>query len=77
MNLLEFVLMCVCVCIIHVQCRVMTEACRMRDVLEDIMEHIFLNLHDIQKNLQFWQSRAEVSKLHLSYNTSIPNRALM
>lgn len=25
------------------------------------MECIFLNLHYIQKNLQFWQSRAEVS----------------
>lgn len=59
------------------QCRVMTEACRICDVLEDIMEHIFLNLHNIQKNLQFWQSRAEVSKPHLSHNSSIPNRALM
>lgn len=46
---------------------VMTEACRMRDVLEDIMEHIFLNLHDIQKNLQFWQSRAEGSNTQKAY----------
>lgn len=40
---------------------VMTEACRICDVLEDIMERIFWNLHNIQKNLQFWQSRAEGS----------------
>jgi nuclear-control-of-ATPase protein 2 len=42
--------------------RVMTEASRVYEVLEDILEHIFLNLHNIQKNLQFWQSRAEVSR---------------
>ena len=40
----------------------MPEACKVLDVLEDILEHVFQNLHDIQKNLQFWQSRAEVSK---------------
>ncbi|KAH9790355.1 protein DGS1 [Citrus sinensis] len=37
------------------------------DVLEDIMEHIFLNLHNIQKNLQFWQSRAEGSNAQKAY----------
>ncbi|KAH9741847.1 protein DGS1 [Citrus sinensis] len=46
---------------------VMTEACRICDVLEDIMEHIFLNLHNIQKNLQFWQSRAEGSNAQKAY----------
>lgn len=46
---------------------VMTEACRICDVLEDIMEHIFLNLHNIQKNLQFWQSKAEGSNAQKAY----------
>lgn len=40
----------------------MTESSGVYDVLEDILEHVFFNLHNIQKNLQFWQSRAEVSK---------------
>ncbi|KAL6284661.1 hypothetical protein ACE6H2_015590 [Prunus campanulata] len=39
---------------------VTTEASRVCDVLHDILEHIFSNLHNIQKNMQFWQSRAEV-----------------
>lgn len=43
-------------------CRNMSEGSRVFNVLEDILEHIFLNLHSIQKNLQFWESRAEVSK---------------
>lgn len=41
---------------------VLSEASRVFDVLEDILDHIFLNLHSIQKNLQFWQSRAEGSR---------------
>jgi nuclear-control-of-ATPase protein 2 len=40
---------------------VVPEACKVLDVLEDIMEHVFQNLHYIQKNLQFWQLRAEGS----------------
>ncbi|CAN6560312.1 unnamed protein product [Malus baccata var. baccata] len=40
---------------------VSTEASRVFDVLHDMLEHIFYNLHNIQKNLQFWQSRAEGS----------------
>ncbi|WCJ20565.1 dgd1 suppressor 1 [Euphorbia peplus] len=28
------------------------------DVLEDMMDHILLNLHKVEKNLEFWQSRA-------------------
>ncbi|KAK1391043.1 Nuclear control of ATPase protein 2 [Heracleum sosnowskyi] len=32
------------------------------DVLEGILEHIFVNMHSIQKNLQFWQSKAEGSR---------------
>ncbi|KAE8037586.1 hypothetical protein FH972_010164 [Carpinus fangiana] len=46
---------------------VMTETSRVYEVLEDIMEHIFLNLHNIQKNLQFWQSRAEGSNARKMY----------
>ncbi|KAF9621114.1 hypothetical protein IFM89_016608 [Coptis chinensis] len=38
---------------------VLTEASRVFDVVEDILDHIFSNLHNIQKNLQFWQCRAE------------------
>ncbi|GMP99226.1 hypothetical protein CsSME_00046784 [Camellia sinensis var. sinensis] len=38
-----------------------SEASKVFDVLEDILEHIFLDLHNIQKNLHFWQSRAEAS----------------
>ncbi|KAG7010315.1 Protein DGS1, mitochondrial [Cucurbita argyrosperma subsp. argyrosperma] len=37
------------------------EASRLYDVLGDLLEHCFLNLHSIWKNLQFWQSRAEAS----------------
>lgn len=32
----------------------------MNAVLEDVLERVLINLHSIQKNLQFWQSRAEV-----------------
>ncbi|XP_059430328.1 protein DGS1, mitochondrial [Corylus avellana] len=46
---------------------VMTETSRVYEVLEDILEHIFLNLHNIQKNLQFWQSRAEGSNARKMY----------
>ena len=42
--------------------RVMSDTSRVYEVLEDILEHIFLSLRNVQKNLQFWQSRAEVSK---------------
>ncbi|KAL4027483.1 hypothetical protein IC575_010649 [Cucumis melo] len=35
------------------------EASRLYDVLGDLLEHCFSNLHSIWKNLQFWQSRAE------------------
>ncbi|KAF5181898.1 Dgs1 protein [Thalictrum thalictroides] len=38
---------------------VLTEASRVFDVLEDILDHIFSSLHIIQKNLQFWQCKAE------------------
>ncbi|RYR00701.1 hypothetical protein Ahy_B07g088832 [Arachis hypogaea] len=32
---------------------------RVHGVLEDIREHVLLNLHSIEKNLQFWQSKSE------------------
>lgn len=38
-----------------------TEASRLYDVLGDLLEHCFFNLHNIWKNLQFWESRAEAS----------------
>ncbi|KAJ7960495.1 protein DGS1, mitochondrial [Quillaja saponaria] len=46
---------------------IMTETSRVHDVLEDILEHVFTNLHNIQKNLQFWQSRAERSDVRKVY----------
>uniref|UniRef100_A0A5B7BSF1 Nuclear control of ATPase protein 2 n=1 Tax=Davidia involucrata TaxID=16924 RepID=A0A5B7BSF1_DAVIN len=46
---------------------VMSEASRVLEVLEDVLEHIFINLHNIQKNLQFWQSRAEGSNARKAY----------
>ncbi|KAM5571694.1 protein DGS1, mitochondrial [Rosa sericea] len=39
-----------------------TEASRVLDVLHQILERTFSNLHHVQKNLQFWESRAEGSK---------------
>ncbi|XP_077218098.1 dgd1 suppressor 1 [Tasmannia lanceolata] len=38
---------------------VLTERSKVFDTLEDILEHILSRLHDIQKSLLFWQSRAE------------------
>lgn len=37
------------------------------NILEDLMQRILLNLHHIQKNLQFWQSRAEGSNAQKAY----------
>ncbi|XP_057501178.1 protein DGS1, mitochondrial-like [Actinidia eriantha] len=44
-----------------------SEASRVFDVLEDILEHIFLDLHSIQKNLHFWQSRGQGSNARKVY----------
>ncbi|CAH9100126.1 unnamed protein product [Cuscuta epithymum] len=44
-----------------------SESSRIIVVLEDIVEHIFLNLHYIQKNLEFWQSKAEESNARQAY----------
>ncbi|GFP97594.1 feruloyl coa ortho-hydroxylase 1 [Phtheirospermum japonicum] len=47
--------------------RITSEACKISDVLEDIIEHALQNLHSIQKNLGFWQSRAEGSSAQKAY----------
>ncbi|KAJ8766799.1 hypothetical protein K2173_008353 [Erythroxylum novogranatense] len=44
-----------------------TEPSRLYDVLEDIIQHLIANLHNVQKNLQFWQSRAEGSHARKLY----------
>ncbi|GAB2277122.1 hypothetical protein Dimus_011829 [Dionaea muscipula] len=45
-----------------IDCSLITkETSRIFDVLEDVLEHLFSNLHIIEKNLQFWQSKAEES----------------
>ncbi|EOY32949.1 Dgd1 suppressor 1 isoform 1 [Theobroma cacao] len=43
------------------------EASRVYEVLNDIMDRSILNLHKIQNNLQFWQSRAEGSNARKVY----------
>lgn len=47
-------------------CRVVQKSSGVYDILEDIMGHILLNLHNVEKNLQFWQCRAEVSKSNVA-----------
>ncbi|KRH14626.1 hypothetical protein GLYMA_14G038000v4 [Glycine max] len=37
----------------------MTKRSRVHDVVEDILERVLINLHSVQKNLHFWQSRAK------------------
>ncbi|CAA0826250.1 dgd1 suppressor 1 [Striga hermonthica] len=44
-----------------------SETCKITEVLEDIIEHTLRNLHSIQKNLGFWQSRAEGSRGQKAY----------
>ncbi|KAL6952837.1 Protein dgs1, mitochondrial [Sarracenia purpurea var. burkii] len=44
-----------------------SEASRVFNVLKDILEHILLDLHNIQKNIHFWQSRAEGSNTRKAY----------
>ncbi|XP_027329356.1 protein DGS1, mitochondrial isoform X1 [Abrus precatorius] len=46
---------------------IMTEESRVHVVLEDLLQHVLINLHSIQKNLQFWQSRAERSNAKKAY----------
>nr|GEU85956.1 protein DGS1, mitochondrial [Tanacetum cinerariifolium] len=43
------------------------EASRVYEVLGDILENIFFNLHNVQKNLHFWQARAEGSNSQKVY----------
>ncbi|KAL2510949.1 dgd1 suppressor 1 [Abeliophyllum distichum] len=44
-----------------------SEGHRIFEALENIMEHTLQNLHNIQKNLRFWQSRAEGSNAQKAY----------
>ncbi|XP_010519826.1 PREDICTED: protein DGS1, mitochondrial [Tarenaya hassleriana] len=44
-----------------------SEISRIYDVLADIMAYFLSNLHDIQKSLQFWQSRVEDSDARKAY----------
>ncbi|KAK9673556.1 hypothetical protein RND81_12G174900 [Saponaria officinalis] len=53
----------VCLC----KCRIMTEASRIFDVLEDILEQSFSNMHYVQKNLQYWQIKEEGSNAQKAY----------
>ncbi|KAG6679048.1 hypothetical protein I3842_14G111300 [Carya illinoinensis] len=46
---------------------VLRKPSRVYDVLEDILKHALFNLHNIQENLQFWQSRAEGSNARKMY----------
>ncbi|TYI12803.1 hypothetical protein ES332_A08G013700v1 [Gossypium tomentosum] len=47
--------------------RTASEASRIYEVLNDIMDRFILNLHKIQENLQFWQSIAEGSNARKVY----------
>ncbi|KAL4578593.1 hypothetical protein LXL04_014718 [Taraxacum kok-saghyz] len=44
-----------------------SETSRVYEVLGDIVEHIFFNLHSVQKNLHFWEARAEGSTSNKVY----------
>lgn len=46
---------------------ILTEASRIYDVLEDVFEHIFSNMHNVQKNLQYWLAKAEGSNAQKAY----------
>ncbi|KAK9673552.1 hypothetical protein RND81_12G174900 [Saponaria officinalis] len=46
---------------------IMTEASRIFDVLEDILEQSFSNMHYVQKNLQYWQIKEEGSNAQKAY----------
>ncbi|KAJ4978366.1 hypothetical protein NE237_009146 [Protea cynaroides] len=47
--------------------RAIPEASLVLDVLDYILGHLFASLHDIQKSLHFWQSRAEGSDVQKVY----------
>lgn len=52
-------------------CRILTEASRVYDVLDDILEHVLSSMHIIQKSLQFWQLKAEVQFLFQNLKTKL------
>ncbi|CAO2832646.1 unnamed protein product [Amaranthus hypochondriacus] len=45
----------------------MTEASRVFDVLEDVFENVFSNIHYVQKNLRYWKAKAEGSNAQKAY----------
>ncbi|XP_074310618.1 protein DGS1, mitochondrial-like isoform X2 [Silene latifolia] len=45
----------------------MTEASRIFEVLEDILEQLFSNIHYVQKNLHYWQIKEEGSNAQKAY----------
>ena len=46
-------------------CRLITKRSRVHGIVEGILERVLINLHSIQKNLQFWQFRAKVLSLNI------------
>ncbi|KNA24341.1 hypothetical protein SOVF_016410 [Spinacia oleracea] len=46
---------------------ILTEASSIYDVLEDVFEHILSNMHNVQKNLRYWQAKAEGSNAQKAY----------
>ncbi|KAI3910260.1 hypothetical protein MKW92_027809 [Papaver armeniacum] len=46
---------------------ILTEASRVYDVLDDILEHVLSSMHIIQKSLQFWQLKAEGTNAQKAY----------
>lgn len=44
-------------------CRLVTKRSRVHGIVEGILERVLMNLHSVQKNLQFWQFRAKVLSL--------------
>ncbi|MCL7044045.1 hypothetical protein MKW94_006391 [Papaver nudicaule] len=46
---------------------ILSEASRVYDVLDDMLEHILSSMHIIQKSLQFWQLKAEGTNAQKAY----------
>lgn len=51
--------------IFRITSNVSADTARIHGVLEEIMADVLSNLHDIQKSLDFWRSRAEVSEQNI------------
>ncbi|MCL7038791.1 hypothetical protein MKW94_002167 [Papaver nudicaule] len=46
---------------------ILSEASRVYVVLDDMLEHVFSSMHIIQKNLQFWELKAEGTNAQKAY----------